>query len=160
MVYMKRVWLFFLMSFASFPLAAQDGTGIITIFRDSQSSLAFKYNDPDRATGLMRWPIFVDGKKVLTLHPGRFVSIAISPGAHQLSFGREDSISIEVVAGKRFFVRPAISFTKGRTSGETHLFSIPCSEAIERGKTTEPIKGKDIDWPETISEVRFPSHCE
>lgn len=142
------------------PLCAQDGKGILTLFRDSQSSLALKYNDPDRATGFMRWPIFIDGKKVMTLHPGRFVSLVVPSGKHVLSFGHEDSIEIDVQSGKRTFVRPFIAFSKGRIVGETHLAILPCTDALEKGRSTDPMKGKDVDWPDTLTEVRFPTRCE
>ncbi len=157
---MKSLLAAALMFSAAAPLTAQEGTSILTLFRDGQSSLGLKYNDADRATGFMRWPIFVDGKKVMTLHPGRFVSLVIPSGKHVLSFGYVDSIEIDSEAGKRTFVRPFIAFTGGRLAGQTHLAVVPCADALEKGRSTGPAKGKDVDWPDTLTEVRFPTRCE
>ena len=115
--------------------AAADGTGYVVIYRQRRY-----------VGSALEPPVFVDGRMVAKADNGRYFTVALNPGTHQItSNDRQSGIDVKLQAGQVRYVQVDIApgAMKGHgklilMSDEQGPFEAGKLKAVDAGKVKEP----------------------
>jgi len=93
--------------------------------------------------GALKPSVYIDGKEVDRLSNGRWFSIEVEPGKHELgsSAKNEAHTLIQAAAGEKTYVQMII--TTGTWRGAGRLLQVDPKEAEEKIAKLKPLHGKD-----------------
>lgn len=93
--------------------------------------------------GALKPSVYVDGKEVDRLSNGRWFSIEVEPGKHELgsSAKKEAHTLIQAAAGEKTYVQMII--TVGTWRGAGRLLQVDPKEAEEKMANLKPLHGKE-----------------
>ena len=150
------------LSFAQDVSTSTSQTGTITIFRERATSRAKMFSMKDQWPVRLHKKLTLDGKPLLDMHGQEFASFQLPVGRHLIEFENYGgpNAAVNLNAGERVFVRPGFVGGSLLGGGAKYVITfVPCSEAIELGRDSQPMEGHYISDPRRREENQFPSEC-
>ena len=141
----------------------------VTFYREKDKGNTFLKNE-SRMLGRNRdfvgsygyaWDLLVDGKLFAKLKLGRFVTLELPPGPHEIRTTRSESIPLDLHPNDHVYARPGLFDTWTGLRRPQTLKLVSCSQAVSDSARQPllPMQSKDVQWGQITKEQKFSTHC-
>jgi hypothetical protein len=139
----KAMWITLLaLSVLPLQVAAQSSESVsVTIYRPSGGALGNTVLSCDH--NKYKIVVYRDGKKLLRIQKGNFVSLRLPVGHYSFKSTRSKTLNINLEAGERYFIRPRQT-CGGSFLAQEALELVTCQEATTEAQRLDPVEAKDI----------------
>jgi hypothetical protein len=137
---------------------AQEKTARVTLFREGQNQLSqFK---GDYAGYGARWPIYMDGRKLVILHRDRMVVFTVPSGHHEFKTEKSELLALDLAPGDSLFIRPVVGSKNHGFAASIRLEKVSCSDFTGRATEIQQAKPEDIFSGDHVQAASFSEVCK
>ena len=142
--------------------ASDNQSGTVTIFRERATNRLKMFSLKDQWPVRLHKKMTLDGRPLIDMHGQEFISFQLPAGRHLIEFENYGgpNASFDLHAGERVFVRPGFAGGQFLEAAKYTIVIVPCAEAIELGRESEPMPTKYVERPEPLQEEYFPTTCQ